>query len=208
MGFVYNNPTEAMARTFLEMNGWLVQNSLFTDLLSSPNGRSYRLEADLVAFKPPNTSVIGAQGIIPLDERHDESEDTREFFAGPNAVDNWAYCELKANFLDADYARQIRSLVGPSGKETLQSKQVRIAARFGVPQPKIVVMAYNFTNDVIDTIRANGWYYKRLETMFDFILDRFNNYWDVKSRIAYNDPWLDMVKHLSAFNFARPKSSP
>ena len=29
MGFVYNNVSEAMARTFLELNGWLVQNNLF-----------------------------------------------------------------------------------------------------------------------------------------------------------------------------------
>jgi hypothetical protein len=204
VGFVYNNPTEAMARTFLEMNGWLVQNSLFTDLLILPSGRSYRLEADLVGYKPPNTRIQGAHGDIPLDVREKQPEDSGEFFAD-NGADNWAYCELKANFRDANHARQVSSLLTKTGRKTIQAKRNRVAERFGVPSPKVVIMAYNFTDGVIEAIKGNGWHYKRLEAVFNFILDRFDRYWDVKSRIAYNDPWLDMVKHLSFLNNSRPR---
>lgn len=170
MGFVYNNPTEAMARTYLEMNGWLVQNSLFTDLLRAKRGRKkYRLEADLVDYKPPGTTILNQHGAAaPLDTSVGKPDDTREFFAGDNSENNWAYCELKANFLDVKYAQQVAALAG-AGKENIEHKRKMIASRFGVLPPKVVIMAYNFTDDVLASIRANGWHYKDLGVMFDLI---------------------------------------
>ena len=40
--------------------------------------------------------------------------------------------------------------------------------------------------------------------MFDFMLTRFHELWNSKGRIAYNDPWLDMVKHLAFYHYRRP----
>jgi hypothetical protein len=198
MGFVYNNPTEAMARTYLEMNGWLVQNSLFTDLLLTRDGRSYRLEADVIGYRSPGMTIRREDDQpAPVDDGADAPADSREFFAGKEPENYWVYCELKANFLDVKYAETIRVLTIGKGKTTVGKKRKRVADRFNVSPPTVVIMAYNFTDELIEQIRANGWYYKNLSVMFNFILRRFHEMWNSKARLAYNDPWLDMVKHLA-----------
>jgi hypothetical protein len=130
MGFVYNKPTEAMAKTYLEMNGFLVQNDLFTDLLSHPDGRSYRFEADLIGYKPPNTTIFREHGgEAPVDKRSGkQTAAAREFFAGDNAEANWVYCELKANFLDGYYSTQVKNLAIVD-KAAVEHKRGQIARR-------------------------------------------------------------------------------
>ena len=206
MGFVYNNPTEAMAKTYLEMNGFLVQNNLFTDLLSQPDGKSYRFEADLIGFKPPNTTIFREYDLqAPVDKRSDKpTAPAEEFFAGDNADANWVYCELKANFLDLDYSTQVKDLA-VANKAAVEHKREQIANRFGLKahQVRVVIMAYHCTGDVRDVIVANGWLYKDLVDVFEFILGRFHIMWNSKARIAYSDPWLDMAKHVAFAGYHR-----
>jgi hypothetical protein len=164
----------------------------------------YKLEGDAVAYKPPATTILDQFGKpAPLDTRVDDSNRHREFFAGENEPNNWIYCELKANFLDKDHATQVTNLA-EDGKEAIEHKRCQIAKRFNIPTPRVVIMAYQFSDDSLKAIRSNdGWHYKNLGAMFDFMLTRFHSLWDSKGRIAYNDPWLDMVKHLAFLGYHR-----
>ena len=76
MGMIFNNWWEAFCRTYLELNGYFVQNNLFTDLHDL--GESHPHEADIVAYKIPGTRIKFA-----LDDPPDRRPgDEHVFWAG------------------------------------------------------------------------------------------------------------------------------
>jgi hypothetical protein len=189
MGFVYNNTSEAMCTTFLEMNGFFVINNLRPFILDEFE-RRFAYEADLLAFKPAGTQVHAP-------ELRQEGCDPYLFHAGDSSASGlMVYCEIKANFTLNDSQRQIRELLSGEGVKKMKDKQERICRRYPSLKPQVAVFAHYIAKNHKQTMAGLGWQYKEFPEVFAFMEGRFQAHRDAKSRVQYNDPWLDMLRFL------------
>jgi hypothetical protein len=187
MGFVYNNTSEAMCTTFLEMNGFFVINNLRPFILDEGETR-FAFEADLVALKPPGTCILGP-------EMRNDNSNPQELYAGDNGASGLLiYCEIKADFTLNDSQRPIRELLSDDGIKKLRDKQSRLKTRYPSLVPEVAIFAHYIAKNHKETMAKLGWKYKEFPGIFAFMENRFHKHRDAKSRVQYNDPWLDMLK--------------
>lgn len=222
MGFVYNNTWEAFCKTYFELHGYFVTTNLFAALIEpgeieamredgiiadgmapekKPDARTTKIEADLVAYRIPGTNL----GMYPLDKMRKDA-DPSEFFAGEekclvggNASDlQLVYVEVRANLSINNPQSQIASFFNEGEGSTERRKIGRmvevLTRRFGV-KPQVVVMAFEL-GDYKKKFGASGWMYKEFFTIFDFLQARIKESFEVKKRVQYNDPILEMLRYL------------
>ncbi len=197
MGFVYNNPMEALCTSYLEMQGYFVINNLRPFVLEHDEPK-FGYEADLVAYRLANTAVPHVDAAGPDPAAH-------EFFPAAAGVDDLVYCEIKANIALTNDQQMVRDLVNEGAAVAkVKDKAERIRVRFGRAEPpRVVLMA----NRVIGPHRAtlggtHGWLFKEFLPMYRFMVDRFRLYPQQKGRVQYNDPWLEMFRFLQRHSLA------
>lgn len=198
MGFVYNNTWEAFCRTYLELNGFFVLSNLFLGLMveeTGEHGLHYKVDADLVAHKLVSTElgeyVVGQPG--PNGEVHEG-----EFFAGATGSDPLVYCEVKANFRKHGSQSEITQMLS-NERSRIEDKAWHIARRFHAC-PRIVLMAYQITPENKDRVVENEWSFKEFPAMYRFMRGRFSQHSVEKSRVPYNDPWLEVMRFLECLD--------
>ena len=225
MGFVYNNPWEGFCKTYFELHGYFVTTNLFAALLSpdevdkmqqegliendldpeagKKDARNSKIEADLVAYRIPNTDL----GYYPLDKSTDTSSPF-EFFAGDDKYrqgdklidQRLIYAEVRANLSITNPDQQVKKFFA-KGKGKTEGKKVErmteiLERRFKM-KPLVVVMAFDINAECKKLFKKHGrWKYKEFRTMFGFVEDRMAQMFEVKKRVQYNDPFLELFRYF------------
>jgi hypothetical protein len=204
VGFVYNNPMEAMCVTYLEMNGYFVISNLRPCVLESEQSQ-YGFEADLVAYRLPNTNLPH------VDAPEREPENGQFYPPRDSRLPSLIYCEIKANIALGDDLQMVRNLLkSRDAIENVERKANILCERFSVSreQLSVVMMANRLGKNQKVAIRNLNWLFKEFMPMFDFIKARFRKYPAQKGRVQYNDPWLEMLRFLNRWQLAKEGAFP
>jgi len=171
-----------------------------------PKSPSRNIEADLVAYRMPKTDLGGF-----LLDKAGKKSDPFEFFAGDAnkckikdkaSAQTLIYAEVRANLTIHSPHRQVAKMFDKGeGKKSREGRKIErmtglLEKRFGV-KPLVVVMAYHLGPQCKPLFMKNDlWRYKEFRTMFEFMQRRMRIAFQSKTRVLYNDPFLELFRYL------------